>query len=295
MRLLYIFFILSVTGCADYRKLNGCPENFVAVPGLAGYSAGFCVSKYEMKQVDGTGQAISQPKTAPWNNLTHATALAACRAMGEGYDLITNDEWQVLARNIEFVRWNWSGRTIGSAGGINRGIFSFNSQPLEASDDDNEACFKVPNLTGSCDANTWHPNRRTHILPNAQIIWDVAGNSASFVRGAVKKNLDYDEDSTDYVSQITDASYSQTAGLIIGEITGVERTAKGHFGSAGDYSELDTDPFGGLGLASKLNRDNYDFMTRGGLPRYRVGAIFSMDKVDGSIHHQTGFRCVYHR
>ena len=84
-----------------------CPENFVGVPSLEGYTTNsFCVMKYEAKN-NGSGNAISQAASLPWVSISRDDSITKCQAMGDaGYDLITNDEWQSIARNIENVASN---------------------------------------------------------------------------------------------------------------------------------------------------------------------------------------------
>lgn len=48
------------------------------------------------------------------------TAIPLCQALGAGFDLMTNAQWQTIARNIENVASNWSGGTPGN-GEINHG------------------------------------------------------------------------------------------------------------------------------------------------------------------------------
>ena len=84
-----------------------CPSGFVPVPGLKNYTtSGFCVAKYEMKD-NGSNEAIIQVADTPWVNISKSDAKDKCVALGVGYDLITNDEWQTMARNIELVESNW--------------------------------------------------------------------------------------------------------------------------------------------------------------------------------------------
>ncbi len=98
-----------------------CPENFIAVPSLSDYTTNsFCVMKYEAKN-DGSGGAVSQATGTPYVNINRSNAIAKCIELGENYDLITNDEWQSLARNIELIASNWDTGTIGASGGLNQG------------------------------------------------------------------------------------------------------------------------------------------------------------------------------
>ena len=44
---------------------------------------------------DGNGNAISQPSNLPYANVNRREALLKCSNIGLGYDLVTNDEWQI--------------------------------------------------------------------------------------------------------------------------------------------------------------------------------------------------------
>ena len=56
--------------------------------------------KYEAKN-DGSDNAVSQANSTAYVDIDPPKAILKCRAMGVKYDLITNEEWQSLARNSE--------------------------------------------------------------------------------------------------------------------------------------------------------------------------------------------------
>ena len=123
---------------------NGCPGNFVPVPGNSDYGTqDFCVMKYEAKaqRNDDSGYSehgcytgacdtsldalnVTDHKVAsvaahkPWVRINRLQAKTECQKMGVGVDLISNNQWQTLARNIENVADNWASGSIGSAGGF---------------------------------------------------------------------------------------------------------------------------------------------------------------------------------
>ena len=91
---------------------NNCPANYVRVPynSTVGTTADFCLAKYEMADASGvgTGPALSTTSTTtpianPWVNIARGNgpgdggAIAMCQAIGSGYDLISNAEWQTVA------------------------------------------------------------------------------------------------------------------------------------------------------------------------------------------------------
>jgi len=179
--LITLLFFENESFAATWKKLGGttsgaainCPANFVGVPKLYPYTVrNFCVMKYEAKN-DGYGTAVSIAAGAPWVNIDRPTARSKCQALGSGYDMISNDQWQTIARNIAGVASNWSTGTV-TSGELNRG-HSDNapSGALVAVTDDNNSC----NGTGqACSASTWDSQRRTHALSNGNVIWDFSGN-----------------------------------------------------------------------------------------------------------------------
>jgi hypothetical protein len=40
--------------------------------------------------------------------MNQSEAIAACKSLGQGYHLVTNNEWMTIARNIESQGENWS-------------------------------------------------------------------------------------------------------------------------------------------------------------------------------------------
>lgn len=155
-----------------------CPVGYIPVPPLAPYSPHeFCVSKYEMKNVGGV--ATSQAALGPWVNISRTTAITRCQSLGSGYHLISNAQWQTIARNIEAVPSNWSGGSVGS-GVLNRGHTDNSpASALAANSNDQIACSGTGQ---TCDASTWNLQRRTHNLTNGKVIWDFAGNTWSWTR-----------------------------------------------------------------------------------------------------------------
>jgi len=153
-----------------------CPDGYVFVPALSGYtSRDFCVAKYEMKN-DGYGTAVSQMSGTPWVG-SRVSARAACQAIGYGYDLISNDQWQTIARNIAGTASNWSGGAVAN-GELNRGHTDALPAVTLAAAADTDPC----NGTGqTCSASTWDSQRRTHTLSNGNVIWDLSGNVVEWV------------------------------------------------------------------------------------------------------------------
>jgi hypothetical protein len=165
-------------GGAAPNPSSGCPTGYILVPGDTDFgTTDFCVMKYEAK-FGGKG-AISQVTGVPARGgISQDTARSSCRNLGPGYALINNVEWMTVAANAANVASNWSGGSVGS-GALNRG-HSDNSpaDALAAVTDDNDPC----NGTGqTCSSSTWNQQRRTHVLSNSNVIWDLSGNVSEWV------------------------------------------------------------------------------------------------------------------
>ena len=118
--------------------------------------------KYEAKN-NGSDEAISQATSTPWVSINRDDSIAECKDIGAKYDLITNDEWQSIARNIELVGSNWKNSTVGDVGGLSTGHSdNVPSSALAASSNDNNAC----EYTGeTCSGmRLVHPEKNSHII-----------------------------------------------------------------------------------------------------------------------------------
>lgn len=154
-----------------------CPAGYIPVTALSGYTTqDFCVAKYEMKNNSG---AQSEAAGSPWVSINRNNAITACTSLGSGYDLISNAQWQTIARNIADTAGNWSSGTAYDGevnGGHNDNV---PSSSLAANADDTQGC----DGTGqTCSNVTWNSQRRTHTLSNGQVIWDFAGNVWEWVK-----------------------------------------------------------------------------------------------------------------
>ena len=253
-----------------------CPDNYVRVSPLAGYTtAPFCVAKYEManKKDNAIPAAALTPSSG---RLTRNKAITRCSNVGSGYVLMTNDEWQTVARNIEGVSGNWGGGQGGAGNYLSVGNSS--SKKLSASKDDNDACVGLTLGQGeTCDFRTWHFNRRTFTLSNGQVIWDLAGNIWEWMKedDGPLHGLDT------YIAYLTENHNNK-------------------FGPAGDYRSLDWGSRrGGLGMMS-ASWGKRGAVRRGGSFGPKGGEYPGLFSLHVGSHPQTGshakrgFRCVYH-
>ena len=278
-----------------------CPEDFVGVPSLTGYTTNsFCVMKYEAKNAGAatTGDAtddtpVSRAAGTPWVSINRDSSITKCTDIDDNgkYDLITNDEWQSVARNIELVGSNWANGSVGDAGGLSTGHSDNSpSNTLAANSDDNNACHETGD---TCDGSTWHSQKRTHTLSNGEVVWDIAGNVWEWVKDS---NTQTTYGSGAYMSQITSDTHT-TSGSLSGGTTTTSRTTKGQFGPSGDYTDLDSTPYGGLGHGTLNNFSAVGAVVRGG--ERSVGDLngafaVTLTPTASTLSPSVGFRCVYH-
>jgi hypothetical protein len=148
--------------------------SWVAVPGDPSFGTNdFCVQKFEAKDVGGI--PTSQAAQSPWASITQTASIAACRALGPHFDLISNEEWLTIAANIAQVPSNWSSGIIGT-GTVNRGHSDNNpASACGASSDDALAWVHTDCSPKDSNGDVWR-QKRTHTLSTGALIWDISGN-----------------------------------------------------------------------------------------------------------------------
>ncbi|MBL7669608.1 MAG: hypothetical protein JNM39_03915 [Bdellovibrionaceae bacterium] len=271
----------------DWIALD-CPTNYIAVPARDPFtSLGFCVAKYEMKiqgEADGkqdfstvsSSVAESRPTGTPWVRINRNQAISKCQELGPGYDLLSNDQWQAIAQNVELQNSNWSEGSVG-VGMMYRGH----------SDNDPAETLSVSGTdpydqTGNTDLQligSGKEQRRQLTLSNGEKIWDLSGNVTEWVKD--DNNSKYG--SNVYISSITDLTHPT---VIAG------RNAKARFGPNGDYTSLPGPQYGGLGKALLDFQDGAIF--RGGSHKSDAWAgVFYVDLDDPPTYFtdHSGFRC----
>jgi hypothetical protein len=264
----------TAQGPAVTTVISSCPTGYVGVPAVLPYTPRyFCVSKYEMKKDPDGSTAVAAPTGSPWVSITRDNARAACQGLGVNYDLISNEQWQAIVRNIAGVASNWSSGTVASGALSNGHTDNTPNTQLNAVADDDDAC----NGTGqTCSSTVWDSQRRTHKLSNGNVIWDLGGNLAEWVTN--DNTVKYATDT--FASQMTAGDRMQIA---YGAPT--ETICAAPAGA----------PYCGMGKGLFSGGDT-GTMSRGGT--YSIGTnagIFTTDTRDQAANFRTdtGFRCVY--
>lgn len=294
---------ISIEVTAD-SNVRACPTGYIPVPEYTdsdtGTVAAFCVMKYEAKNVGGV--ATSQAASTPWAGIqrgaTSSTADSAWKACkdiavaGYDFDLISNAQWQSLARQIERYEVagsyaNWQNHSISGSNSLNRGN-SDSGETLAADGDDANGCFGTATPI-DCN-NAWHMHKRTHSLPNGEVIWDLAGNVFEWVRD--NSNFGY---YVDPASQFYWFEFSASMGIacLAPGCTGPQGLPKAAFGPYGDYTGKPSNPFSAYGLGlyygdyggALIRGDRYD-------SNEDVGVFSILFLSPSSTHAGYGFRCV---
>jgi prepilin-type N-terminal cleavage/methylation domain-containing protein len=162
-----------------------CPSGYVPVPGNTqfGTQGGFCVMKYEAKDVG--GNAVSQAAGLPVANVSYDTVVAAIGSSQQqsahpGSKIMTRNERLTIAHNLLSVASNWSGGAVGNGyvySGHNDGS---PNNSLAASANDSDGYFGTGNTSGN--------QRRTLTLTNGYVLWDFAGNVSEMTQETIAGN-----------------------------------------------------------------------------------------------------------
>ena len=170
------------------------PSGWIRVPGNATFgTSDFWVMKYAATCSDATGAVVNAPTDGngynngatpctPANNrqisslpggiqivdISHTTAASYCTSIGA--HLITNDEYMTIATNAANQSSNWTGGSVGSGGMYLGNANNASEYPADANDANGYA--------GETNKTVTNPNdeRRTLVLSNGQVIWDLSGN-----------------------------------------------------------------------------------------------------------------------
>jgi hypothetical protein len=210
-----------------------CPSGFISAP-VAQTQKRFCVAKYEMK-IDNpnhtdpvynhafklTDKPISKARSRPWTNLSRENAIKACQSLGASYDLISSEQWQILAKDIAGQKNNWmvanskgeyAASGVIAKGQVNQGN-SFNTASVSADaatagaynyslmysasvEDDKYVCGNLKECSsagaGGVSVNKDFFKKRTHTLSNGMKIWDLAGNANEWIKDDRDGSLAFD-------------------------------------------------------------------------------------------------------
>lgn len=191
-------FTVTVTNSVGFTTANvtlevkTCPDGFVevpawddtaTVPGAPVVNDRFCVMQYEAKKVGIEEKAVSQPADAPWTQITIGDAQAKCADLGYAnqnhFDLISNQEWMSIARQVEAHLPNWLDDGVqrmlptGNSNGNSTTPPKQVSDPLDPYTDTNDSAAEA--------IGQGKEQKRTLELANGTVIWDMAANAWEWV------------------------------------------------------------------------------------------------------------------
>jgi formylglycine-generating enzyme required for sulfatase activity len=275
-----------------------CPTNYLAVGPNTDVlvSEAFCVSKYEMKILgdDNGSQAYSAAFVAdsrasgtPWVMIDRNQAITECQALGAGYDLISNAQWQALAREIELAQsagvfLNWSNGSTSGANALNRGHSDNGPSNALAASLDSDPCFGTGQASCANNTNADFTQKRTHTLSSGEVIWDVAGNVYEWVKNDIAPGPPYEGNVVTGNNHISQQPWT----------TGLNRPEM--WGPFGNYTAKNSGEYGGLGYGNLGYSAGAVF--RGGVwADGNVSGVFSAHLDGGPLDSVTniGFRCVW--
>lgn len=151
-----------------------CPAGYVQIPADKDFgTASYCSMKYEAKK-SVAGFASSVAAGTPWVNISQLDAIAACRALGTGYDLFSNPEWMTLASNATSVASNWTGAAVGS-GKLFTGHSDSDPNQICPAGADDSLVFVETDCTPKNSGDTADQSRIDR-LSNGSIVWDLSAN-----------------------------------------------------------------------------------------------------------------------
>ncbi len=269
------------SGCGSpltYKRV-ACPSNYVPVNAPDGESD-FCIAKYEMKNKNEV--AVSEAQGLPWTNLFQNEAKLKCLNLNtsesDEYDLISNAEWMIAAKEIEKTSSNWTEGAVGVGSLIRGHSDNAPSKTLAASDDTSPYFETLDSQDSAKD------QRRTFNLSNGSIIWDLSGNVdewTDWAKGGTAPTIAPKCSNIEYASEFSDVSCSD---LLQSDFFPGNPLQKDNYGSSFGLGMF----HGGSGGAA----------FRGG--RFKVtndveAGIFSLVLLYSSSHKSpsVGFRCVY--
>ena len=180
LKIIIVIIIVSLLVSIKFFFKKTCPDNDVF---YSSHDVQVCVAKFEMKRSE-SSKAVSKASGKPWMDVTHQEAIDACKKNGEGFDLIDNKTWTLIARDIASNKVNWDKENpyhgslnIGHSDGIP-------DEALDASIDDENSCYLKKE---KCNLSRWNLQRRTHKLSSGEVIWDFAGNAAEWIKDTNEK------------------------------------------------------------------------------------------------------------
>jgi hypothetical protein len=280
----------QVTSAISVPVTTNCPSGYVGVPGNAVTALGnpnaltgatnkwldpslaFCVMKYPAKNVGGVATSVKE--NTPWVNINRADSMTACAALGSNYRLISNTQWQVMARNIDTITpMSWYNYMLGNVALITGYTAGGTGNVLDNDIDTNP--FYGTDLAAR--------HRRTFALSNGQLLWDISGNIYHWVSD-LKSELTSASAALATAGWATITSASTTDDKLLTAVARISATVTSATSFTGSY-------YGGTGGGVIRGGGRVQFSSGTEDTAGVSGAYFgnAVTATDGYL----GFRCVY--
>jgi len=137
-----------VTSCG----VKACDVNWVKIPGNSSFLVNdFCMMKYEAKQSGVT--AVSNWSGTPWISINQTYAADRCSALGAGYHLVRDREWNVVANNVASVASNWFTPNASISAGTGRQCLFGGHMQCDAP---GNGCYAAFNASSDDAAGWWN-------------------------------------------------------------------------------------------------------------------------------------------
>jgi hypothetical protein len=253
----------------------GCPVDFSYVRNGGN---DFCVMKFEARCqgvdcptfVSTTDQIVTSSDLGEpiWVDISIDDATQVCREIGSNYDLISNDEWMGIAREIETIDSNWSDGIVGS-GSIFQGNIGVDSPPIS---------YSLGSLDSNAEAGR-NPNARLE-LESGDHIWDISGNAHEWV--AWEPGTHVVPGICGHIGELTDIGAISAA--CPDWLPSMYTVASGYTSAQGTGSLISSSipnaaiARGGTFVGTPLQTGIYHL---------------NLEFAEGTINNRTGFRCVW--
>jgi len=183
-------------------KAKDCPTNYIPVPwNYVLWQPGFCIWKYEASVPlgDNTHEFLTLPLEQPLVSVTmdgEVPTFNDCRWNGDGYHVMTLNEWLTIARDIEAQDINWSWWETGSWfifwGNNGSTITGFSGSTILAS---------WPSW------NSVQDQMRQLTLSNWEVIWDIIWNVWEIVKPLNLLNIPFTENNEFFQSYVASSTF----------------------------------------------------------------------------------------
>ncbi|RYZ59542.1 MAG: hypothetical protein EOP07_03700 [Proteobacteria bacterium] len=289
-----LYYSSTSTGNTNYTSLCSglAGGTWVAVPGDSDYNTqDFCVMKYEASNA--TGIPNSRPLFTPWTLINQPNSRAACQSLGSNYDLISNHEWLTIAGNITSTPGNWSSGTVGT-GSLNIGHSDNDPYNACAASNDDNLAFVQNDCTPLGPASQDPLQKRTHVLNNGNVIWDLAGNVSEWTTLIISDNNHKPYRSSDPGPGAGDLEFN----TVNADFTALPFSEIAPNNALKPYwNDAWVSAVNGVGIYNPSSNGSNGYTRRGDAwgDSYRSGVYnLKIDKDANAAEPYIGFRCVYH-